>query len=101
MKYQVLQIREDRCTEKEAMDAMIMGEVNPVFFLSAYEIVCEIEAADLNEVFEIGNVGPEDKIVRLDRMHSVSVGDVIRDDRGRCFVVSPIGFTRLGEKEAA
>ena len=78
-----------------------MGEVNPVFFLSAYEIVCEIEAADLNEVFEIGNVGPEDKIVRLDRMHSVSVGDVIRDDRGRCFVVSPIGFTRLGEKEAA
>mgnify|MGYP003117284486 FL=1 len=101
MKYQVLQIREDRCTEKEAMDAMIMGEVNPVFFLSAYEIVCEIEAADLNEVFEIGNVGPEDKIVRLDRMHSVSVGDVIRDDRGRCFVVAPIGFTRLGEKEAA
>ena len=101
MKYQVLQIREDRCTEKEAMDAMIMGEVSPVFFLSAYEIVCEIEAADLDEVFEIGNVGPEDNIVRLDRMHSVSVGDVIRDDRGRCFVVSPVGFTRLGEKEAA
>ena len=101
MKYQVLQIREDRCIEKEAMDAMIMGEVSPVFFLSAYEIVCEIEAADLDEVFEIGNVGPEDNIVRLDRMHSVSVGDVIRDDRGRCFVVSPVGFTRLGEKEAA
>ena len=101
MKYQVLQIREDRCTEKEAMDAMIMGEVSPVFFLSAYEIVCEIEAADLDEVFEIGIVGPEDNIVRLDRMHSVSVGDVIRDDRGRCFVVSPVGFTRLGEKEAA
>ena len=77
MKYQVLQIREDRCTEKEAMDAMIMGEVSPVFFLSAYEIVCEIEAADLDEVFEIGNVGPEENIVRLDRMHSVSVGDVI------------------------
>ena len=101
MKYQVLQIREDRCLEKAAMDAMIMGEVDPVFFLSAYEIVCEIEAADLDEVFEIGNVGPEDNIVRLDRMHSVSVGDVIRDDRGRCFVVAPIGFVRLGEKEAA
>ena len=47
MKFQVLQIREDRCTEKAAMDAMIMGEVDPVFFLSAYDIVCEIEAADL------------------------------------------------------
>ena len=80
---------------------MIMGEVDPAFFLSAYEIVCEIEAADLDEVFEIGNVGPEENIIRFDRMHSVSVGDVIRDDRGRCFVVSCIGFTRLGEKEAA
>ena len=101
MKFQVLQIREDRCTEKAAMDAMILGKVDPVFFLSAYDIVCEIEAADLDEVFEIGNVGPEDNIVGLDRMHSVSVGDVIRDDRNRCFVVAPFGFTRLGEKEAA
>ena len=101
MKFQVLQIRDDRCTEKAAMDAMIMGKVDPVFFLSAYEIVCEIEAADLDEVFEIGNIGPEEKITRIAPMHSVSVGDVIRDDRGRCFVVAPIGFTRLGEKEAA
>ena len=101
MKYQVLQIREDRCTEKEAMDAMIMGEVSPVFFLSAYEIVCEIEAANLDEVFEIGNIGPEEKITRIAPMHSVSVGDVIRTDRGRCFVVSNFGFTRLGEKEVA
>ena len=101
MKFQVLQIRDDRCTEKAAMDAMIMGEVDPVFFLSAYEIVCEIEAVDLDEVFEIGNVGPEEKINRILDMHSISVGDVLRDDRGRCFVVAPIGFTRLGEKEAA
>ena len=101
MKFQVLQIREDRCTEKAAMDAMILGKVDPVFFLSAYDIVCEIEAADLDEVFEIGNIGPEEKITRIAPMHSVSVGDVIRTDRGRCFVVSNFGFTRLGEKEAA
>ena len=48
----------------------------------------------------IGNIGPEEKIERFDRMHSISVGDVIRDDRGRCFVVSPIGFKRLGEEVA-
>ena len=51
MKFQVLQIRKDRRTEKEAMDARILGKVDPVFFFSAYDIVCEIEAADLDEVF--------------------------------------------------
>ena len=101
MKFQVLQIRKDRRTEELAMNARVLGEVDPVFFLSAYDIVAEIEATDLDEVFEIGNIGPEEKITRIAPMHSVSVGDIIRDDRGRCFVVSPIGFTRLGEKEAA
>ena len=101
MKFQVLQIRKDRRTEESAMNARVLGEVDPVFFLSAYDIVAEIEATDLDEVFEIGNIGPEEKITRIAPMHSVSVGDIIRDDRGRCFVVSPIGFTRLGEKEAA
>ena len=101
MRFTVCQINKDRATEKAAMDARILGNVDPVFFLSAYDIVCEIEAADLDEVFEIGNIGPEEKITRIAPMHSVSVGDVIRTDRGRCFVVSDFGFTRLGEKEAA
>ena len=34
-------------------------------------------------------------------MHSVSVGDVIKDDKNRLFVVKGIGFERLGEREAA
>ena len=96
MRFTVCQIRKDRNTEKEAMDARILGKVDPVFFLSAYEEVAAIEANDLDEVFEIGNVGPEAKIERFGRMHSVSVGDVIRDDRNRCFVVSGLGFERLG-----
>ena len=99
MKYQVLQIRKDRRNEEAAMNARVLGDVDPMLFLTAYDIVCEIEAADLDEVFEIGNIGPEEKITRIAPMHSVSVGDVIRDDRGRCFVVSSIGFTRLGENE--
>jgi len=98
MRFTVAQIKKDRKMEKEALDARVLGQVDPVFFLSAYEDVCEIEAADLDEVFEIGNVGPEEKIRRFDftPMHSVSVGDVIRDDRGRCFVVNMLGFERLG-----
>jgi hypothetical protein len=100
MKYTVCQITKDAKNEKAAMDARILGEVDPVFFLSSYEEVAAIEADDLNEVFQIGNIGPEEKIERFSyadkNMHSISVGDVIRDDRGRCFVVAPLGFERLG-----
>ena len=96
MKYTVCQITKDAKNEKAAMDARILGEVDPVFFLSSYEEVASIEADNLNEVFQIGNIGPDEKIKRFGRMHSISVGDVIRDDRGRCFVVAPLGFERLG-----
>ena len=96
MRFTVCQIRKDRNTEKAAMDARILGEVDPVFFLSAYEEVAAIEADSLNEVFQIGNIGPESKIERFDRMHSISVGDVIRNDKYECYVVAPCGFERLG-----
>jgi len=98
MRFTVCQIRKDRNTEKEAMDARVLGKVDPVFFLSAYEEVAEIEADTLDEVFEIGNIGPDEKIKRFDfaPMHSISVGDVIRNDKYECYVVAPCGFERLG-----
>ena len=98
MRFTVCQIRKDRNTEKEAMDARVLGKVDPVFFLSAYEEVAAIEADTLDEVFEIGNIGPEEKIKRFDfqPMHSISVGDVIRNDKYECYVVAPCGFERLG-----
>jgi len=97
MRFTVCQIKKDLKQDNRAFDAMVLGNVDPMFFLTAYEEVCAIEAEDLNEVFEIGNIGPESKIERFGRMHSVSVGDVIRDDRGKCFVVKGVGFERLGE----
>ena len=98
MRFTVCQIRKDRNTEKEAMDARVLGKVDPVFFLSAYEEVAAIEADTLDEVFEIGNIGPEEKIKRFDfqPMHSISVGDVIRNDKYECYVVGNCGFERLG-----
>jgi len=96
MKFSVYQIRKDRKTEKEALDAVVLGKVDKLFFLTAYEEVCQIEAEDLNEVFEIGNIGPEEKITRLDRMHSISVGDVIANVYQELFVVKGFGFERLG-----
>lgn len=58
--------------------------------------VCTIKAKNLNEVFQIGNIGPEEKITRLNKMHSVSVGDIIDDSTtGRRYVVQPMGFKDL------
>ena len=91
----------DEKAERDYMDATILGKVDSVVFLTSYEAVCEIEAADLDEVFEIGNIGPESKIKRFGRMHSISVGDVIENDVHELFVVSDFGFKRLSEKEAA
>lgn len=60
-----------------------------------YEKVCEIEAANLNEVFEFGNIGPEEAITRLARMHSLSVGDIIEDEAGERVVVASFGFDKV------
>ena len=57
-----------------------------------YEKVATIEANSFNDVFEIGNIGPESKITRITRMHSVSVGDVIVREDGVAKFVAPIGF---------
>ena len=95
MKFTVCQIRKDLKNDPRAFEAMIEGTVDQVFFLSAYEDVAIIEAEDLDEVFEIGNIGPESKIERLGRMHSISVGDVIMTETYECYVVKGLGFERL------
>lgn len=90
----------------EYFQVSFYGNVPPSLFLAHYSKVCEIVAEDLNEVFEIGNIGPEDKITRLDRMHSISVGDAIRveegPEMGYIYIVKPAGFERFSsEKEVA
>jgi hypothetical protein len=57
--------------------------------------VCEMDASDLEEVFNIGNIGPEEKITRLDRMHSVSVGDIIQNPTGEFYMVDDFGFEKI------
>jgi len=57
-----------------------------------YTHVANIEANDLNDVFNIGNIGPEQNIERLAAMHSLSVGDIIIDEEGQCNVVASSGF---------
>ena len=96
MKYIVSQIKKDAKSDPRAFNARMDGNVDKLFFLTSYKEVCEIEADSLDEVFEIGNIGPESKIERLDRMHSVSVGDVIMNELNELWVVQPFGFQGLG-----
>jgi hypothetical protein len=61
-----------------------------------YDIVAKIEADNLDQVFDIGNIGPEKAIERIKSMHSISVGDVImEDDTGDLFYVAKFGFTKI------
>jgi hypothetical protein len=60
-----------------------------------YLPVCEIEADDLNGVFAVGNMGPEESITRIAPMRSVSVGDIIEDESGSCYMVDSFGFGEI------
>lgn len=60
-----------------------------------YELVAEIEAVSLAQVFDIGNIGPESAITRRAPMHSVSVGDIIMNEQGDMHLVASVGFTKI------
>ena len=75
------------------------GDLDFKTFEENYVIVAKIEANDLDEVFEIGNIGPEEKIIRSENpMHSISVGDVIYNDQDKTYtIVKGFGFATLEE----
>lgn len=95
MIYKVLQNTKGNPTDKANLDARVLGKLDVDYYLENYEIVADIEADNLEEVFAIGNnMGDEAKITRYAKMHSVSVGDVIRDDEN-VFLVAMFGFEKI------
>ena len=60
-----------------------------------YTHVSNITALDLEGVFHVGNMGPEENIERLTKMHSLSVADIVEDENGIKHVVASSGFKRL------
>ena len=74
-------------------DGMI-GKFKPENF-EFYDRVAEIKGDNLNDVFQVGNIGPEKYIERYHPMHSLSVGDIIEDEAGDMFVVAMFGFKKL------
>jgi len=66
-----------------------------------YSVVCDIRAADLDGVFEAGNIGPEYLLKRYAPMHSISVGDLILAPTGRTYMVDGNGFQEVQTGVAA
>ena len=73
----------------------IVGLAEKALYEGLYTGVAHIEADNLDQVFEIGNIGPESNITRLSRMASVSVGDLIEDEDGNRHVVANFGFKEV------
>ena len=80
---------------KARMEAMLDGDVRLGIMHDCYTKVAEVVADDLNHVFEVGNIGPEDRIERFEKMTSISVGNIIEDADGNCWVVMDVGFMPL------
>ena len=62
--------------------------------LDKYEHVADIAGDNLNEAYEIGNIGPEVFIKRYKDMHSISVGDILEVD-GVKHIVARFGFDKV------
>ena len=71
------------------------GLVKEALAADYYTHVGNITANDLEDVFNVGNIGPEESIERLGRMSSLSVGDVVEDENGVRHVVASFGFEEI------
>ena len=60
-----------------------------------YTHVSNITATNIEDVFKVGNMGPEENIERLAPMYSVSVGDVVEDETGSQFVCASFGWKEV------
>ena len=67
----------------------------PENHLDKYVHVANLDVETLNEAFEVGNIGPEEKYTRFSRMHSISVGDILVKDNADTYIVARAGFDKL------
>ncbi len=87
----------------EALNAMFpvspfsygMGKFDPVANIKHYEHVADLDASDLNEAFQIGNIGPVEAYTIFKPMHSVSVGDILVTEDNEVHIVANNGFDKL------
>jgi len=80
-----------------SFDKPVGDLVKEAFEKGYYEHVSNITADILEDVFHVGNMGPEENIERFLPMHSLSVGDVVEDADGTRHVVASFGFEIIPE----
>lgn len=108
-KFEVLQINLSR----EQIDQVNSSDAYPEFYTkylnttfrptaeaivtaaNMYQKVAVITAENFEDVYTVGNIGPEEQIERLAPMHSVSVGDVVIREDGVTMYVDSYGFKQL------
>ena len=74
----------------------LSNSFDPKKVLNMYEHVADIDCGDeLETAFTIGNIGPQDLITRHNKMHSVSVGDILVTDDANTYIVAPSGFDKI------
>lgn len=95
--YQMDSNKRKSMDQNKLFNLRFTGDLDFKTFEKNYVIVAKIEANDLDEVFEIGNIGPEEKIIRSENpMHSISVGDVIYNEQDKTYtIVKGFGFATL------
>jgi len=73
-------------------------DAESAFAFNYYTYVANIKATDLDDVFEIGNIGQRSEIEIMEetKMHSISVGDIIENNTTKeKFVVASFGFEEI------
>ena len=102
MKYAIYQLPFENENSRELyfMNAKQIEEISDQF-----EMVAHVEARSMDEVFRIANFVCEsdaDLIQVIDKMHSLSVGDIVHNlETDETFVVASFGFEKINMKECA
>ena len=72
----------------------VSSAFKPEDHMEKYEHVATLDVQTLNEAYEVGNIGPEEKISRFASMHSLSIGDILEWNDER-YIISRLGFDKL------
>ena len=72
----------------------VSSAFKPEDHMEKYEHVATLNVQTLNEAYQVGNIGPEEKISRFASMHSLSIGDILEWNDER-YIISRLGFDKL------
>ena len=87
---------------KAHLDASLGADKFSITFLPYYTHVADIDANTLEDAFYMHNnpMGDpilEEQITRYTSQHSMSVGDLLIDEKGNIYMCDPIGFAYVGQ----